>query len=243
MSKVNANVEKAQSVQATQAGSGKPLGSVVEFIAKAAEFAGLEGTIEMVLNKFPTLVHDGKQLTTVEEVEGALAGFSQFRRYFSERVVAKAEAAMGSEEYAELSSRINEARDALEKAKMEAKKFVEESVKPARLGDFAVWTEGGLSQVNGKKEVAGNSSGRGKRYAPRLQEYVIEKNGYGLRLYKEDNEWVVEVDGSEAARDASYTRATAEVWSEYFGLTSSMSVPREWHMREAEAAAGLPSVE
>ena len=231
---------KAEAAAKAKAIPGKPLAAVTEFIAKASEFAGLTGAIELVIGKFPILLHGEATLTTVEEVEGALASFPQFKRYFSERIIAQATAAMETPEYKELKERIAKARQALEGAKGEARQFVEEAVSPAKLADFATWTEDELKPVGVKTIVGGNSGGgRGKRYNPQSDEYRIEKNGYDLRLYRDGKEWVVEVDGTEAGRSESYTRVTAEVWSEYFDLHSSMSVPREWKMREADAAAGF----
>lgn len=234
MSKVNAKAVEAVEAKAVTA---KPLAAVTEFIAKAAEFAGLTGAIELVIGKFPVIQHGETQLTTVEEVEGALATFPQFRRHFAERIMAAATSAMETPEYAKLKEAIGLARVALEAAKAEARMYVEDAVAPAKLADYAQWTEEGLKPV-GVKAVAGSSGGRGKRYNPQLEEYVIEKNGMEFRLRKDGSQWVVEVDGVEAARSESYTKATAEVWEGYLGLTSSMSVPREWRMREADAAAG-----
>jgi hypothetical protein len=260
MSKVNAKAVEAKAAQvaeqmkaeaaakaipgkplaAAKAIPGKPLAAVTEFIAKAAEFAGLTGAIELVIGKFPVIQHGETQLTTVEEVEGALATFPQFRRHFAERIMQNATSAMETEEYARLKLAIGEARVALEAAKAEARMYVEEAVAPAKLSDFATWSEEGLKPV-GVKAVAGNSTGggRGKRYNPQSSEYTIEKNGCSLRLYQDGRDWVIEVDGVEAGRDQSYTKVTAAVWSEYFDLNSSMSVPREWKMREADIAAGF----
>jgi hypothetical protein len=229
--------EQMKAEAAAKAIPGKPLAAVTEFIAKASEFAGLTGAIELVIGKFPILLHGEATLTTVEEVEGALASFPQFKRYFSERIIAQATAAMETPEYKKLKERIAKARQALEGAKGEARQFVEEAVSPAKLADFATWTEDELKPV-GVKAVAGSSGGRGKRYSPQSTEYQIEKNGCDLRLFQDGKDWVIEVDGVEAGRDQSYTKVTSAVWSEYFDLNSSMSVPREWKMREADAAAG-----
>lgn len=232
--------EQMKAEAAAKAIPGKPLVAVTEFIAKASEFAGLTGAIELVIGKFPVIQHGDVQLTTVEEVEGALASFPQFRRYFAERIMAQASSAMETEEYKKLKLAIGEARIALEAAKAEARAFVEAAVSPAKLADYAVWSEEELKPVGAKVVVGSNSGGgRGKRYNPQSDEYRIEKNGYDLRLYRDGREWVVEVDGTEAGRSESYTRVTSEVWSEYFDLHSSMSVPREWKMREADAAAGF----
>lgn len=236
MSKVNAKAVEAVEAKAVTA---KPLAAVTEFIAKAAEFAGLTGAIELVIGKFPVIQHGETQLTTVEEVEGALATFPQFRRHFAERIMAAATSAMETPEYAKLKEAIGLARVALEAAKTEARMYVEEAVAPAKLADYAQWTEEELKPV-GAKAVAGSSGGRGKRYNPQSTEYRIEKNGCDLRLFQDGKDWVIEVDGVEAGRDQSYTKVTSAVWSEYFDLNSSMSVPREWKMREADAAAGYP---
>ncbi len=232
--------EQMKAEAAAKVTPNKPLAAVTEFIAKATEFAGLTGAIELVIGKFPILQHGEATLTTVEEVEGALASFPQFKRYFSERIIAQASAAMETPEYQELKERIAKARQALEGAKGEARQFVEEAVAPAKLSDFATWTEDELKPVGAKVVVGSNSGGgRGKRYNPQSTEYQIEKNGYDLRLFRDGKDWVIEVDGVEAGRSESYTRVTAEVWGEYFDLHSSMSVPREWKMREADAAAGF----